>query len=101
MAGFLGVDRAEPLLQEPPVDDLAELRQRMSHVDDLVEPRPEEIVLPAVPPLFRPHRINLRQADGGRESQSNASLNSQEIKPANATFLQLQRLAETRYPVEN
>ena len=50
MAGFVGVDRAEPLLE-----DLAELCQRMSDVDDLVEPRPEEIVLPAVPPLFRPH----------------------------------------------
>src|SRR5271154_5875262 len=101
MAGFVGVDRAEPLLQEPPVDDLAELRQRMSHVDDLVEPRPKEIVLPAVPPLFRPHRINLRQADGRRESRPATPINLQEIKPANAAFLQLQRLKETHYPTEN
>src|SRR5208337_1223786 len=31
--------------------------QRLPHVYDLVEPRPEEIVLSAVPPLLRPHRI--------------------------------------------
>ena len=29
MAGFVGVDRAEPLLEEPPVDDLAELCQQI------------------------------------------------------------------------
>ena len=52
MAGFVGVDRAEPLLQEPPLDDLAELRQRVSHVDDLVKPRPEEALLSALASNF-------------------------------------------------
>ena len=96
MAGFVRIDRAEPLLEEPPVDDLAELRQRMSDVDDLVEPRPEEIVLPAVPPLFRPHRINLRQPDGEKRITTSAPINLQEIKPQTPAFLQLQILADPR-----
>jgi hypothetical protein len=58
------------------------------HVDDLVEPRLEEIILPAVPPLLGPHRITLRQADGETESRSNDPINLQEIKPTDAAFSQ-------------
>ena len=43
-----------------------QFRQRVIDVDDLVEPRPEEIVLPTVPPFVRPHRITLRQATEGQ-----------------------------------
>jgi len=46
MAGLVGIDRAEPLLEKAPVDRPAELRQRVVHVDDLVEPRLEEIFCP-------------------------------------------------------
>jgi hypothetical protein len=59
-------------------------------VDDLVEPRPEEIVLSAVPPLPGPHRITLRHADGETESRQNALINLQGIKPTAAAFLQMQ-----------
>ena len=90
MSGLVGIDRAEPLLEKAPVDRPAELRERVIHVDDLVEPRPEEIVLPAVPPLLGPHRITLRQADGETESRPNAPINLQEIKPTAAAFLQMQ-----------
>ena len=82
VAGLVGIDRAEPRLEKPPVDRPAELRQRVIHVDDLVEPGLEEIVLPAVPPLPGPHRITLRQADGETESRPNPPINLQEIKPA-------------------
>jgi hypothetical protein len=41
-AGLVGIDRAEPLLQEAPVDRPAELGERVIHVDDLIEPRPEK-----------------------------------------------------------
>ena len=61
MPGPVRIDRAEPLLQKPPVDRAAELRQRMADIDDLIEPRPEQIVLSALPPLLRPHRIALRR----------------------------------------
>ena len=64
MADLVGIDRAEPLLEEAPIDRPTELRQRVVHVDDLVEPRLEEIILPAVPPLPGPHRITLRHPDG-------------------------------------
>jgi hypothetical protein len=30
----------------------------MAHVDDLIEPSPKQITLPALPTLLRPHRIN-------------------------------------------
>jgi hypothetical protein len=57
-------------------------------VDDLVEPRPEQIVLPAVPPLPGPYRITLHQADGETESRSNDPINLQEKKSTAAAFLQ-------------
>ena len=55
LAWTVGIDRAAPLFQKPPVDRCGELRQRMAGVDDLVEPRPEKIVLSAIPTLLRPH----------------------------------------------
>ena len=50
MSGLVRIDRAQPLLEEAPGNRPAELRQRVIDVDGLVEPRLEEIVLPAVPP---------------------------------------------------
>ena len=50
------IDCAEPLLQEPPVNCRGQFRQRVAHVDDLVETGLEKIALPAVPTLLRPHR---------------------------------------------
>jgi hypothetical protein len=70
MAKPVGIDRAEPAFQKPPIDDPAEPRQRRPHIDDLIEPRPEKIALSAVPPLLRPHRITLPLANGGRESRA-------------------------------
>jgi hypothetical protein len=61
-----------------------------SEVDDPVEPRSEEIVLPAVPRLLGPHRITLRPVGGGTESRPKAPINLQEIKPTAAAFLHLQ-----------
>ena len=48
-AGPSSIDRAEPLLEEAPVDRCRELHHWMINVDDLVEPRPEQIVLPGLP----------------------------------------------------
>ena len=72
---------------------LAELRKRMPQVDDLVEPRLEEIVLPAVSPLLRPHRITLPPVNGGRESRPAPPFNLQEIKLLDGHSLQKTRLA--------
>jgi hypothetical protein len=53
---------------------------------------PQEIVLPAVPPLLGPHRITLRQANGGTESRQNVPINLQEIKSNAVALLQMQCL---------
>jgi hypothetical protein len=90
MSDLIGIDRAEPPLEEAPVDRPTQLGERVISVDDLVEPRLEEIVLPAVRPLLGPHRITLRQADGATESRSNGPINLQEIKPTATAFLQMQ-----------
>ena len=101
MSDLVGIDRAEPLLEEAPVDRPTELHQRVVQVDNLVEPRLEEIILPAVPPLLGPHRITLRQADGETESRPNAPINLQEIKLTAAAFLKIQSLADPRKPLKN
>jgi hypothetical protein len=38
MAGIIGVDLAEAPLQEPPIHRPRQLRKRMVHADDLIEP---------------------------------------------------------------
>jgi hypothetical protein len=49
------------VLENPPVDGAGELRQRLALVDDLVEPRPEQVVLATVSfggrPPVRPARF--------------------------------------------
>jgi hypothetical protein len=89
MPRLVRIDRAEPFLEKAPVNRPTELRQRVIPGDDLVEPRPEEIVLSAVATLLGPHRITLRQADGETESRQNAPINLKEIKLTAATFLQM------------
>jgi hypothetical protein len=77
--GNVGVNRAEALLQKAPVDRRGELRQGMAHVDDLIEPRAKQILLPAVPPLLRPHRESpFVGLDERRESQRGREINLQE-----------------------
>jgi hypothetical protein len=68
----------------------------MVQVDDLVEPRLEQIALPAVPPLLGPHRITLHRADGGTESRPESPFNLQEIKLTGPSFLQKKILVEPR-----
>ena len=90
MPGLVRIDRAEPRLEEAPVDRPTELRQRVTRVDDPVEPGFEEIVLSAVPPLPGPHRITLRQADGETKITTKRADQFATIKPTAAAFLQMQ-----------
>ena len=55
-AGAVGIHGTELLFQKPPVDRPRQLRQRVIHVDDLVEPRTKQILLAAFPPIPWPHR---------------------------------------------
>ena len=56
-AGIVVVNLAEPLFQKAPVDRAPQRHQRMVHVDDLIEPRAEQILLPRLATLSWPHRI--------------------------------------------
>jgi len=45
-AGTIRIDLAEPPFQEPPIDCAARRHQRILHVDDLIEPGPEQKSMP-------------------------------------------------------
>jgi hypothetical protein len=55
-AGIVVIDRAESLLEKPPIDRAGEPRQRMIEIDNLIEPGLEQIVLSALSTLLRPHQ---------------------------------------------
>ena len=66
-AGRIRIDGSELLLEEAPVDRRCELHHWMIKVDDLVEPRPEEIALSGLPTFFRPHENPRRRPQAARE----------------------------------
>src|ERR1700758_3321863 len=53
---LVGVDRPEPLSQKTPIDRPRQLHQRVVHVDDLIKPRAEQILLAGLPSLAWSHR---------------------------------------------
>jgi len=55
MARRVSIDCTAARLHKAPVDCPAEPGQRMIHINDLIQPRPEKIVLTAVPPFLRTH----------------------------------------------
>ena len=73
MTRLVGVDRAEPLFQKVPVDRPRQLHQRVVHVDDLIQTRPEQVALAALPVLLRPHlRSSARSTQAERITTSNS-----------------------------
>src|SRR6516165_4844806 len=56
LARLVGVGRAELRFQKPPVDRPRQLHQRVVHVDDLIKPRAEQILLAGLPSLAWSHR---------------------------------------------
>src|SRR3954471_5469000 len=53
---ILAVERRDLAADPVPIDLAGELNQLVLHVDDLVQPRPEQIVRSRRPVLLRPHR---------------------------------------------
>ena len=49
MAVAVGVDLAEPPIEEGPVDLAGQPHQRVAHVNDLLQRRPEQVRLPVIP----------------------------------------------------
>src|SRR4051812_47956792 len=60
-ARLLRIDPSPLLLEGAPLDRPRELRPWMMKVDDLVEPRSEQIALAGVPTLLRPHQSPRRR----------------------------------------
>jgi hypothetical protein len=61
VTGIIGVDLAEAPFQELPIHRPRQPGQRMVHVDDLIEPEPEQILLARLPSFPWPHLV-LRDA---------------------------------------
>src|SRR4051812_30556200 len=77
-AGRIRIDGSELLLEEAPVDRRCELHHWMIKVDDLIQPRPEEIALPRLPMLLRPHEAPVLAINEARESRPAHRINLQE-----------------------
>ena len=71
LAGLVAVDRPKPFFQEAPVDRPRQLHQRMVHVDDLIQPRAQQILLAAL----RKHSV--RTAGSGGQAASFAEIGFQ------------------------
>jgi len=68
MAGAIAVERPEALLEKAPIDRTGQLCQGMGQVNDLIEPRPEQIRLACLPPLLGSPESARRDPDGSMES---------------------------------
>ena len=89
----VGIERGDLRIEPVPVDALGELHQLVPHVDDLVEPRPEQIACPRGRMLLRPHRAPSASSPAKesrpRDSDKSRSLHSQENRPPNPKNLQI------------
>src|SRR6478672_7703691 len=66
-------DRGKALFQEAPVDLLCQPHQRVAHIDDLIQRRPEQVLLPLVARLR--HRLSPSHHYPLRESRSDQNRN--------------------------
>ena len=94
LAGAVRVGLAERLLEERPVHLPRQLHQRMAHVDDLVQPRPEKIVLAALATLSWLHRNPLGKSPLRRE---NHKTNLQGIRRPDHIFRQIGSPRRSRF----
>src|SRR5215467_9494161 len=108
MTWLLGVDLAEPSLQKAPVDRLRQLQQRVLHVDDLIEPRAEQILFTRLPSLLWPHRspsasTSIKAENHGFRFERTPPPNLQENRPVSRTTLQIRliQLSKSRFPLND
>src|SRR3954451_19561977 len=95
-AGRIRIDGSELLLEEAPVDRCCELHHWMIKVDDLVEPRPEEIALSGLPTFFRPHESPRSCPQAARESRPARRINLPENLSTTAATRQIRLLRTAR-----
>jgi hypothetical protein len=94
---LVGVDRPEPLFQKTPVDRPRQLHQRVVHVDDLIKPRAEQILLAGLPSLAWSHRKFPAPSARARgitacDSKESSKPNLQGSRPATARRRQIRLL---------
>lgn len=70
MAGIICVDLAEAPFQKRPIQRPRQLRQRMIHVDDLIEPGAKQILLARLPPFPWLHLVLRRSRDKTENHES-------------------------------
>src|SRR6266540_4019803 len=86
LARLVGVHRTKLLFQKTPVDRPRQLHQGVVHVDDLVKPGAEQILLAALPPLaWRIANLPLHQLRARRitafDSRESSKSNLQGSRP--------------------
>src|SRR6266481_6484111 len=97
LARLVGVDRPERLLQKTPIDRPRQLHLGVVHVDDLVKPGAEQILLAALPPLAWPHRKSPAPSARARritasDSRESSKSNLQGNRPPNTKNRQIRLL---------
>ena len=106
LAGAILVNLAEFLFQKSPVDRPRQLRQRMIHVDDLIEPRTKHILLAGLSSLPWPHQIlhaSLPPAENhGSRFEGIPIANLQENRCGSCNFrqVQLQEFRRFLFPIK-
>src|SRR5262245_9403520 len=86
---LVAVERGDVAVDKVPVDLARELHQLVLHVDDLVQPRAEQITRPCRLVLLRPHRLlrcsnRIMLADSRESRKLNCRVpGSQTTKPCN------------------
>src|SRR5271166_3854467 len=101
-AGAIRIDRSELRLQKPPIDRARKLHQCMRQINDPIQPRAEQILLPGLLSLPRAHRSPSLDHIEGKESQPpirrNRKNNLQENRSAAAQFRQKPLLGKAQSP---
>jgi hypothetical protein len=97
VAGIVGKDLAEATFQEPPIHGPRQLRQRMVHVDDLIEPGAKQILLARLTPFPWPHLVLRRSRDTTENHESN--LQGIPFRINDFWQIQLPRLANLRFQI--
>src|SRR5262245_16880067 len=93
---LVAVERRDLLVEMLPIEPAGELDQLVLHVDDLIEPGPEQIAFPSRLVLLRPHRP-LRCDDGITvRAQRESKMKLQGSGPANPKTLQSQNRLQSR-----
>src|SRR6516164_8521284 len=103
LARLVGIDRAESLFEKTPVDCPCQLHQRVVHVDDLIKPCAEQILLAALPPLAWSHRKSLAPSARSRritpsDSKESSKSSLQGNRPAKAKNRQIRLLQSAKAP---